>query len=157
MKYKIYTDGSTRKNGSSNAVGAFGFVVLDETERIVGEGSKLEKQTTNQRMELLAAIYGIEFIKDLIKENDIIEIYSDSAYLCNCKHQLWYKNWLKNGWINSKKQPVANQDLWEQLIPIFENKQINFIKVKGHAGRNCHEKWNEYVDNLVQTLTGGSK
>lgn len=153
MIYKIYTDGSTRKNGDLNAIGAYGFVILNEDEQIIGEESKIEECTTNQRVELLAAINSIKFINHLINNNDFIEIYTDSAYLCNCKHQNWYKNWLKNGWINSKKQPVANKDLWEQLIPIFENKQIDFIKVKGHAGRNYHEMWNEYVDNLVQTAS----
>lgn len=155
MIYKIYTDGSTRKNGSSDAIGAYGYVVLGENEQIIGENSKIEECTTNQRVELLAAINGIKSIINSIDKSDFIEVYSDSAYLCNCKHQCWYKNWLKNGWTNSKKQPVANKDLWEQLIPLFENEQINFVKVKGHAGRNYHEMWNEYVDNLVQTLTGG--
>jgi ribonuclease HI len=106
------------------------------------------KETTNQRMELCAAIEALTKICSIAEfPQDQVVVYTDSAYLHNCYVQGWYKSWQKNGWKNSKKQPVANQDLWEMLIPYFETFGIDFVKVKGHAGN----MWNEYVDDLAQT------
>ena len=103
-------------------------------------------------MELTAAIKAIEWA-ELIAGNPIA-IYSDSAYLLNCIKQQWWINWERDGWVNSKKAPVANKDLWVQLTPSFTIFGIDFIKVKGHtAGATTHEKWNNYVDNLAQTAS----
>ena len=66
----------------------------------------------------------------------------NSAYCMNCYSQGWWKNWVKNGWLNSKKQPVANKVLWTYLIPYFESDIFNFYKVKGHDD----DYWNNYVD-----------
>jgi ribonuclease HI len=74
-----------------------------------------------------------------------IVVYSDSAYVINCYKQKWYKKWQVNGWINSKKQPVANKELWEQLIPYFENPFFSFEKVAGHADN----KYNNLVDEMA--------
>ena len=76
-----------------------------------------------------------------ISKQDKITVYTDSAYLANCVKQKWYNKWLVNGWINSKKEPVANKNLWKSLIPFFEAENIEFVKVKGHAGN----KYNEIV------------
>ena len=75
-----------------------------------------------------------------------ITIRTDSAYCHNCYTQKWYKNWQKNGWKNSKKEPVANKTLWLQLIPFFENTNFIFEKVKGHTGA---KDWNNEVDKLA--------
>ena len=98
-------------------------------------------------MELTAAISALKsgYVTIGLKVGHEVELYSDSAYLINCYTQGWWKNWEKNGWKNSKREPVANQDLWEQLIPFFKNKQIKWIKTKGHA----NDKWNNYVDDLA--------
>ena len=144
MKIDVYTDGSTKNNGRSNAVGGWGFVgIINGMDNYVC-GSGAEADTTNQRMELQAAINGLEAVLYLPFEE--IEVFSDSAYLINCYKQKWYVNWQKNGWVNSKKQPVANQDLWEKLIPHFNNPRISWSKVAGHAGNH----WNEFVDGLAQ-------
>ena len=75
-----------------------------------------------------------------------VKLYSDSAYLINCYKPNWWKNWRANGWKNSKKEPVANQDLWEKLIYFFMKAPgYDFIKVKGHAGNT----YNEMVDDLA--------
>lgn len=79
-------------------------------------------------------------------KEDTATIYSDSAYIINCITQKWYKKWQTNGWRNSKKEPVANRELWERLIPYFENPRFSFEKVKGHSGE---KDWNDYVDRLA--------
>lgn len=143
-EYTVYTDGSCRGNGKDGSVGGWAYVIISEG-KIVWQGSGGEKATTNQRMELLAAINACQKAMEL-NPFAKIKLYSDSAYMINCKKQNWYKNWERNGWMNSKKQPVANPDLWKQLIGYFDNEeQFNFIKVKGHAGN----EYNEIVDKLA--------
>ena len=145
MNYKIYCDGAASNNGYENALGGWAYVVLDEEENIIFEEAKMEKGATNNRMELYAAYVSIYNL--LSKQGDIehIDIYTDSAYLHNCITQKWYENWMSNGWKNAKKEPVANKQLWQHLIPYFLNEKIEFHKVKGHDG----DKWNEYVDKLA--------
>lgn len=153
MRYNIYCDGSTKGNGKENSVGAWAYVVINtEPNSVSFSDTQAVKDTTNQRMELNAAIEALTKISTIANfPQDSVTVYTDSAYLYNCYHQKWYKNWQENGWKNSKKQPVANQDLWEMLIPYFETFGIDFIKVKGHAGnRDQHETWNNYVDQLAQ-------
>ena len=147
MRYRIYSDGSTRGNGRKDAVGAWAYVIVDDNDNILAEGYESEVGTTNQRMELIGALMGLEYAFKEIKMGDYICLYTDSAYLHNCQTQRWYANWIANGWKNTKKQPVANADVWERLVPYFEAWGISFNKVKGHAG----DKWNEYVDTLAQT------
>lgn len=156
MKYSIYTDGSTRANGSENAVGGWAYVIVNAGYDVMVAGDHgAEKGTTNQRMELQAAINGLKEIESmLVFPEDSVVVYTDSAYLHNCYQQKWYVNWQKNGWKNAKKQPVANQDLWEQLVPYFERWEIDFAKVKGHANNSTiHEVWNNYVDTLAQNAS----
>ena len=137
---EIYTDGSTRGNGTNNARGGWAFLIKEEN--LVISGSEIN--TTNNRMELMAAANALERFEQITEE---IILYTDSAYLCNCWKDEWWKSWLKNDWKNSKKQPVANQDLWERLIPFFEKPNIKFEKVKGHSGH----RENEIVDKFATT------
>ena len=158
-KYVIYCDGSTRANGQPYAVGAWAYAVLNgEYGTMIVADVQTEVGTTNQRMELAAALNALKTTVPMCEVFDEIEIFTDSAYLHNCVKQKWYSNWMMNGWKNSKKQPVANQDLWEQLVPYFEMPNIKFSKVKGHAGgHNNHEIWNDYVDNLAQTASAKAR
>lgn len=147
MTYEIYCDGSTKGNGKENSVGAWAWLV-HEGGNIFKKECQAETNTTNQRMELTAAAEALDYvITEVAVPSDKVLVYTDSAYLHNCYSQKWYKNWEINGWKNSKKQPVANQDLWERLIKYFEMPEVEFIKVKGHAG----VKYNEIVDDLAQT------
>lgn len=146
MKYKLYCDGSTRGNGKENAIGGWAYVVVHEEGAIICQAAESEVGTTNQRMELTAALRGLKTIFPTLRIGDIVQVYTDSAYLHNCVTQRWYDNWQRNGWKNAKRQPVANADLWEELIPYFDAWGVEFYKVKGHAG----DKWNEYVDTLAQ-------
>jgi ribonuclease HI len=155
MQYVIYCDGSTRDNGSDNAIGAYSYVIL-QGGRIVHSFVEAEKPATNQRMELKAAIAAAEWLArhELVLPFDKVIVYTDSAYLHNCYTQKWYKNWEVNGWRNSKKEPVANKDLWEQLIKWFEMPEFEFKKVKGHATDDSEfTKWNNYVDELAQNAS----
>ena len=149
MKYKIYCDGAASNNGYENAIGGWGFVILDENEEIIAEGAERVDGATNNRMELYAAVMGImrasEIVAEKKLENVELEVYTDSAYLHNCKEQHWYGNWIKNNWRNSKKQPVANKELWERMIKFFEDARFKFEKVKGHST----DEWNNYVDKLA--------
>ena len=149
MKYKIYCDGATSNNGYSNAVGGYAGVVLNENEEIIYEYAIGPiAGATNNRMELYAALEGLWYCVDHFSEDNelYVDVYTDSAYLHNCMRAGWYKKWVQNGWINSGRQPVANKDLWEALIPFFEDMRFGFYKVKGHTGEN---DWNDYVDKLA--------
>ena len=142
--YEIYTDGATSGNGKANASGGWAYIILKDG-RLVSQNSGAEVGTTNQRMELTAALRACEEI-DAMDGFATVRLYSDSAYLINCFKQNWWKSWRANGWKNSKKEPVANQDLWERLIYFFMKAPgYDFIKVKGHQGVH----WNEVVDDLA--------
>ena len=155
MKFTIYCDGSTRNNGRADAVGAWAYVILNGNGEKIAEKCEAVRGTTNQQMELIAAAEALEdiFQSEIAVPFDSVVVYTDSAYLHNCYTQKWYKAWEVNGWKNSKKQPVANQDLWERLIKYFEQPEIEFVKVKGHAG----DKYNEIVDTMAQTASAQLK
>lgn len=145
MIYEVYTDGATSGNGKADAPGGWAYVIL-QGGRLVSENSGGEKGTTNQRMELTAALNACREVEKL-DAFARVKIYSDSAYLVNCWKQHWWRAWQANGWKNSKKQPVANEDLWRGLIPFFERvpNGYDFVKVAGHQG----VKWNEIVDKMA--------
>ena len=120
----IYTDGACSGNPGPGGWG----VVLSwrESERTLQGG---EAATTNNRMELTAAIRGLETLKWPCN----VVLKSDSAYLINAFNQGWLKKWEGNGWINAKKEPVENQDLWFRLLELAEIHRIKWEKVKGHG------------------------
>lgn len=135
---KIYTDGATSKNGYEGSKGGWAWIIVDNNS-IIQQGIGSAAEVTNNQCELMALI---EACEAAAKIDEYFDVYSDSAYCINCYQQKWYKKWQTNGWVNSKKEPVANKELWQLLIPFFENSNFNFIKVKGHAD----DKWNNYVD-----------
>ena len=144
MIYEIFCDGATSGNGKADAPGGWAYVILKDG-RLVSQNSGGEKGTTNQRMELTAALMACKEI-EAMDGFATVKLYSDSAYLINCFKQNWWKSWRANGWKNSKKESVANQDLWERLIYFFMKAPgYDFIKVKGHQGVH----WNEVVDDLA--------
>lgn len=118
---------------------------------MIAQDSGGERGTTNQRMELTAALKACQEVERM-DAFARVKLYSDSAYLVNCWKQNWWRAWLANGWKNSKKQPVANDDLWMGLIPFFQKvpNGYDFVKVKGHAGNETtHGYWNEIVDKMA--------
>jgi len=145
---EIYTDGSCRGNGTKDAPGGWGYVALFDGVKIK-EDLGGEKNTTNNRMEMMAVLNACRYYDDKLNvEPANCTIYTDSAYIHNCITQNWWKNWVKNGWINSKKEPVKNKDLWLKIIPFFQRADIQFKKVKGHSGI----EWNEKADNLARQM-----
>jgi ribonuclease HI len=119
----IYTDGACSGNPGPGGWGAI--LIYQGMEKELSGG---EPDTTNQRMELRAAIEALGSLKVPCK----VKLYSDSAYLINAFNQNWIGNWQRNGWLNAQKKPVENQDLWQCLIQLSRTHQIQWIKVPGH-------------------------
>lgn len=128
---KIYTDGACSGNQSENNIGGWGAILeYGEHQKELWGG---QRNTTNNRMEMMALIEALNAIK---KEKQTIEIFSDSSYLMNCFREKWYEGWLKNNWITSSKKPVENRDLWEKLLSLIDDHCISFYRVKGHVNLN---------------------
>lgn len=144
IPYKVYTDGSARRLGNGYC-GGWAYCILYDSDMIKSDSGN-ELNSTNQRMEMLSIIKALEYIQSIKKPKDECYIYSDSAYIINCKNNFWYRNWMRNGWITSTKKGVSNIDLWVKLIPFFENKNYYFFKVKGHE----NDYYNNYVDKMAQ-------
>ncbi len=134
----IYTDGACSGNPGP---GGWGAVLIYGTR--IKEISGGEENTTNQRMELTAVVEALRALK--VKGWDVV-VYSDSAYIVNAFGQDWIGRWQKNGWKNSKKEDVANQDLWKTLLALMSKNRVRLKKVKGHSG----DKWNERCDELAR-------
>ncbi|GAA3409898.1 ribonuclease HI [Paenibacillus hodogayensis] len=141
---EIYTDGACSGNPGPGGWGAILFYAGNRKEMSGGE-----KHTTNNRMELLAAIESI----GVLKESCAIKLYSDSAYLVNCFQKGWFKGWLKNGWKNSKGQPVENQDLWKRLLQLMETHKVEYIKVKGHSDNEFNNHCDLLAREAIKRLT----
>lgn len=135
---EIYTDGAC--SGNPGPGGWAAILIHEGKER---EIYGFEPNTTNQRMELKAAIEGVRALKFPCK----VKLYSDSAYLINAFLQNWLKKWLANGWQNSQKKPVENRDLWEELLRLSEIHQVVWIKVPGHRDN----QYNNRCDLLART------
>lgn len=120
----IYTDGACSGNPGPGGWGAI--LIYEGREKEISGGEPL---TTNNRMELTAAIEGLGALKKPCR----VHLYSDSAYLVNAFNNGWLKNWQANGWRSSRKEPVENQDLWQKLLELTKLHQVKWIKVKGHA------------------------
>lgn len=133
----VYTDGACSKNP-----GPGGWAAVMKYGEHIKELSGGEPQTTNQRMEITAVVEALRALKEPC---DVV-VHSDSAYVVNCFKQKWYVNWRKNGWRNSKGDPVQNRDLWEALLEEMEKHKVEMKKVKGHAG----VAWNERCDELAR-------
>lgn len=133
----IYTDGACSGNPGPGGWGAILFYGANRKEMSGGE-----KHTTNNRMELLAAIESLGVLKEPCR----VKLYSDSAYLVNCFQQNWIRGWQRNGWKTSKGQPVENQDLWKQLLKLMETHNVEYIKVKGHSDN----EFNNHCDFLAR-------
>lgn len=139
-KVVIYTDGACSGNPGPGGYGAILRYGGHEKEISGGEAN-----TTNQRMELQAAIAALEHLT----ERCHVVLHSDSAYLVNAFHQRWFDAWLKNGWKNSKKEPVQNRDLWERLLDLSGEHKIEWVKVKGHADDVCNNRCDQLARNAV--------
>ena len=136
MKYKIYRDGACSGNPGP---GGWGAVIVDQDDKQKNISGS-EKNTTNNRMELLAAIMSLK----KIKTNSEVVIFTDSTYVKNGITE-WMKNWKKNGWKNSNKKPVKNKDLWVKLDKLCEANNVSWKWVKGHSTN----EFNNLADELA--------
>lgn len=148
MLVKIYTDGAAR--GNPDGPGGYGTVLhyTDSKGNLhTREYSQGYQRTTNNRMELMAAIVGLEALN---RPCDV-ELYSDSKYLVDAFNQHWIDSWMKKGWKRGKNESVKNTDLWKRLLKAKEPHHVTFHWVKGHDG---HIE-NERCDTLATTAADG--
>ena len=152
MFVKIYTDGAAR--GNPDGPGGYGSVleyVDTKGELHVKEISRGYVRTTNNRMELMAVIAGLEALNRPCE----VEVYSDSQYVVNAFNQHWVDGWVKKGWKRGKNEPVKNVDLWKRLLEAKEKHSVTFHWVKGHDGHPQNERCDELAtsaadgDNLI--------
>lgn len=150
MKVEIYTDGAAR--GNPDGPGGYG-TVLRYVDNLGGIHEKEMSQgyvrTTNNRMELMAAISGLEALK---KPCDVL-LYSDSRYLVDAFNRKWIDGWIKKGWKRGKNEPVKNVDLWKRLLAAKKPHNVTFIWVKGHNGHD----FNERCDRLATSAADGNE
>jgi ribonuclease HI len=133
----VYTDGACSGNPGP---GGWAWATAPRGERNESGG---EPSTTNQRMELTAVLNAL---RTLGVEEGSIEVVSDSQYVVKCFNESWWEGWIRRGWKNSQRQPVANRDLWEPLIALVrERGNISFRWVRGHNG----DPMNDLVDALA--------
>ena len=140
---EIYTDGACSGNPGPGGWGAI--LICEGVEK---ELSGYEKHSTNQRMELTAAIQALGALKYPCQ----VKLYSDSAYLINAFNQNWLKNWERNGWLNSQRKPVENQDLWLELLKLYRIHQVEWIKVKGHQDNVYNNRCDELARSAIKNI-----
>jgi ribonuclease HI len=146
MKVKLFTDGAAR--GNPEGPGGFGAILeyVDNKGKLhTKEISKGYHRTTNNRMELMGVIYGLE----ALNRPCIVEVYSDSKYIVDAFNQGWVDNWLKKNWKRSKNDPVKNIDLWKRLLQAIETHQVAFFWIKGHSGHPQNERCDELATNAA--------
>ena len=149
MFVKIFTDGAAR--GNPEGPGGYGTVLQyidSKGELHEREYSAGYKKTTNNRMELMAVITGLEALTRPCE----VEVISDSKYVTDAFNQHWVDGWLKRNWKGSSNIPVKNADLWKRLLKAKAPHQVKFTWVKGHAG---HPE-NERCDKLATTAADGN-
>lgn len=139
----IYTDGACSGNPGP---GGWGSILMYKGNKKEISGGK--EDTTNNVMELTAVIEGLKLLKFPCK----VKLYSDSAYVVNAFIQKWIYGWLKNGWVNSNKEPVKNKELWQELYDLTKIHEVEFIKVKGHSDNEYNNRCDELARNAIKLL-----
>lgn len=136
---EIYTDGACSGNPGK---GGWGVILLYKGKEKILSG--YEEETTNNRMELTAAIEGLKALKEPCR----VKLYSDSAYLVDALTKGWLWNWKKNGWTRGKdKDELKNTDLWQEIDALIHRHTVEWVKVKGHAD-------NEFNNRCDKLATG---
>lgn len=143
----LYTDGACSVNVQ---IGGWGCALIFGKHRKELSGGELN--TTNNRMELMAVIKGLE----ALKEPCIVNIFSDSAYVVNAFQKNWIYSWQMAGWKTSSKEKVKNIDLWEKLVDLGCYHKLNFFKVKGHSDNElnnlCDKLATDEIKKIKSTL-----
>lgn len=128
---ELYTDGAC--SGNPGLGGYCAILIYNDIEKVI---SGSEKDTTNNRMELMAVIKGLKALK--IKCN--VNVYSDSQYVVDAFNQNWINGWMSNGWKTAGKKEVKNVDLWKELVCLTNEHNVTFIKVKGHSDNEYNNR-----------------
>ena len=139
-KVIIYTDGACSGNPGP---GGWGTILMYKDTKKEISGAK--NNTTNNVMELTAALEGLKMLKFPCE----VELYSDSAYLVNGFSQGWIYNWQKNNWQTADKKPVKNKEIWQEIYNLTKIHQVKFIKVKGHADNEFNNRCDELARNAI--------
>ena len=145
MKVEIFCDGACSGNPG---VGGYGSILRCGGK--VKELSGAEGATTNNRMEMSAAIAGLEA---LTRPCEVV-ITTDSQYLVKGMTE-WMSGWLKRGWVNSKKEPVLNRDLWEKLLALCKVHKVSWVWVRGHNGHPENERCDELARAAITAFRNG--
>jgi ribonuclease HI len=130
-KVELYTDGACSGNPGPGGFGAI--LRYGDAEKEISGG---EKETTNNRMELLAVISGLEALKEPCE----VKVITDSKYFSDALEKGWLQNWKNNGWKKSNGKPVLNTDLWTRFLKLSETHKITTLWIKGHAGHPENER-----------------
>ena len=138
----IYTDGACRGNPGPGGWGAI--LVYQGKEKELSGG---EPETTNNRMELMAAISGLE----ALKEPCAVTLYSDSKYIVDAFLEGWVYSWRKQGWRRGKDE-LKNPDLWERLYELTEKHEVTFVWVKGHNGHDYNERCDKLATDFADSF-----
>jgi len=139
----LYTDGAC--SGNPGPGGWAALLIDDDVERVV---SGAEPHTTNQRMELTAAIQGLA----ALASQRSVHLFTDSSYVMNCFRDRWWARWEANGWLGAGKQSVANRALWERLIAETRRHDVVWHKVKGHSGHALNDRVDALARGAIATL-----
>ncbi len=140
--YVIYTDGACKHNPGN---GGYGVVIIQDGRRAEFYGGFT--QTTNNRMELMACIVGLEHVPTGSK----VTLYTDSTYVVKGIQKGWAKRWRSRGWLKSDGKPAENSDLWAKLLDLCDKVSVNFIWLRGHAGDIENERCNSLAQ-MAATL-----
>ena len=140
----IYTDGACSGNPGP---GGWGAVLIYGVFRKELSGACAD--TTNNRMELTAAIEALNALKEPCK----VDLYTDSAYLCHSFNEAWLDRWIANGWKTAAGKPVENQDLWQTLIDLTSTHKVRFIKVKGHSDNENNNRCDKLARDAIKSLS----
>lgn len=140
---EIYTDGAC--SGNPGIGGWCAILIYNGTEKVLSGGAP---DTTNNRMEVFAAICGL----NALKERCNVKLYSDSAYLVNAITQGWLENWKARNWKTSGKDAVKNQDLWRDLDLKLSKHNVEFIKVKGHSDNIYNNRCDEGARREIEVI-----
>ncbi|MDR2899359.1 MAG: ribonuclease HI [Clostridiales bacterium] len=138
----IYTDGACSGNPGPGGTGTI--LIFNGVNKEISKGYTL---TTNNRMEIMAVIDGL----NALKEECNVNLYSDSKYVVDAVSKGWVYNWKKNGWLRNKKEPALNTDLWEKLLPLLDTHNVQFIWVKGHSTNPLNNRCDELARNAINT------
>lgn len=135
-KVILYTDGAC--SGNPGPGGYAAILIYNGVEKEISGG---EKNTTNNKMEMMAVIKGLEMLKEPCE----VSVYSDSAYVVNSIEKGWVYSWKKNNWKKADKKEVKNIELWERMLELMNMHKVSFLKVKGHS----NDELNNRCDRLA--------